>query len=311
MTANNDLHVVIGAGPLGLATAGALAARGRRVRVVNRSGKMPIPAGVEAAAADAADPDEARRVCTGAAVVYHCANPPYARWEAQFPGLQAAILQAAEVAGAKLVIGENLYMYGAVDGPIHEGLPYAAHTRKGKLRARLADEALAAHRAGRVRVAIGRGSDFFGPHVRGSAVGERVFVPALQGKTASLLGRLDLPHTFTYIEDFGQALATLGEREEALGEAWHVPNPETVTQGEFVELIAAELGRPVRASGMGRVMMRLGGLFVPEARESVEMMYQFERPFVVDSSKYARAFGEAATPLREAIRRTVAWWDSL
>ena len=40
------------------------------------------------------------------------------------------------------------------------------------------------------------------------------------------------------------------------------------------------------------------------------MMYEFEKPFVVDSSKFTKAFGVEGTPLREAIKTTVAWYKA-
>jgi len=195
-----------------------------------------------------------------------------------------------------------------VDGPIHEGLPYKAQTKKGKTRAQMAETALAAHRAGKVRVVIGRGADYIGPHVLDSSLGDRVFPAALQEKTASAVGSLDQPHTYTYIDDFGKALVTLGERDEALGRAWHVPNAETLTQRRLITMIFDEIGAPPRMSGMGKFMMRLGGLFITGARETVEMMYEFEKPFIVDDSQYNQTFGNHATPLRDAIRATVAWY---
>jgi nucleoside-diphosphate-sugar epimerase len=212
----------------------------------------------------------------------------------------------------KLVIGENTYMYGDTDGrPLTEDLRFAAHTRKGQVRAAMSEAALAAHKAGKVQVALGRGSDFFGPWVLGSSHGERVFYPALAGKAASFGGKLDIPHTATYIEDFGKTLVILGEREEALGQAWHVPNDRPqITQRQFAELVFADLGKPAKVSAMGKTMMRIGGLFVPAARESVEMFYEFEKPFVVDSSKFERAFGVKATPIAEAIKATVAWYQA-
>jgi nucleoside-diphosphate-sugar epimerase len=172
----------------------------------------------------------------------------------------------------------------------------------------MAEAALGAHRDGKLQVTIGRGSDFFGPGVLGSTLGERVFAPALQGKSASATGSLDLPHTYTYIDDFGKALVTLGQREEALGRAWHVPNAETLTQRQLITMIFEETGAPPKMSGMGKLMLRIGGLFIPEARETVEMMYEFDKPFIVDDSQYKRTFGNHATPLRDAIRSTVAWY---
>ncbi len=313
MSTSSELHVVLGAGPLGRATANALLRRGRRVRLVNRRGQMAeAPAGVELAAGDAYQAASVRELTTGAAAVYQCAQPHYHEWPEKFPPLQAAILAGVAQSGAKLIIGDNLYCYGDTGGrPLTEDLPYTRQGRKPKVRAEMAAAALAAHRAGQVRVAVGRGSDFFGPYVLESGMGERVFYPALAGRPAQVGGRPDLPHTFTYIEDFGAALAVLGERDEALGRAWHVANDQPrLTQREFVGLIAEALGRPVPVNGLGRTMLAIGGLFIPGAREMVEMMYEFEQPFVVDSSQFERAFGVAATPVREALQRTIAWYQA-
>jgi nucleoside-diphosphate-sugar epimerase len=306
---DQNLNVVLGTGPLGLAVARALSARGRRVRLVNRKGAAPTEVkNAEVAAADAYSAESVRGVTLGASAVFQCAQPPYAQGPAKFPALQAAIVEGVAANGAKLIVAENLYMYGEVAGPIREDLPYAATTRKGKARAQMSEALLAAHRAGKIRVAMARGSDFFGPWVLGSAMGERVFGPALQGKAASAAGNLDMPHTYTYIDDFGEAMAVLGEREESLGRAWHVPNAPTLSTRQVITTIFEEAGKPPKMSGMGKQMFRLAGLFVPDAREMVEMAYQFERPFVVDSSKYTSAFGNQYTPLRDAIARTVSWY---
>jgi nucleoside-diphosphate-sugar epimerase len=302
------LHVVFGSGPLGMATARALAADGKQVRVVNRSGSAAAPAGVEVVRGDAADPASVRAAMAGAAVVYQCAQPPYHRWPELFPALQAGIVAGAAAQGAKLVVAENLYMYGLADRPMTEDLPNAATTRKGRTRAAMSEALLAAHRRGELRVAIGRGSDFFGPGVVESLLGERVFGPAAAGKAAQAIGNPDLPHTYTFIDDFGRALATLGQHDRALGQIWHVPNPETLTTRQVITMIYEELGLPPKISTVSRTMLRLAGLFVPGARETVEMLYEFEHPFVVDSGKYVQAFGDHATPMRDAIRQTVAWY---
>lgn len=311
METQNQIHVIFGTGPLGLAVMRALTAQQKPVRVVNRSGTAAVPTGVEVIAADAYNPADALRACQGAGVVYQCAQPAYHRWVDLFPPLQASILRAAAQVGAKLILAENLYMYGEVTGKIHEGLAYRAATRKGKVRAQMSQAAFAAHQAGEVRVSAARGSDFFGPFVLGSTLGERAFLPAVKGKTAQLVGALDLPHTYTYIDDFGKAMAMLGEREEALGQAWHVPNPETWTQRQIMKLVFEELGLPPRISTMGKMMMAIGGLFIPEARESVEMAYEFEKPFIVDSTRFEQTFQMHATPMVEAVRQTVAWYRQL
>jgi nucleoside-diphosphate-sugar epimerase len=219
-------------------------------------------------------------------------------------------LEAAASTGAKYIVADNLYMYGDTNGqPLYEDLPYHAQTKKGQVRAQMAEAVMAAHRSGKVRAAVARASDFYGPAALDSSAGDRMFGFAVHGKAASVVGDLDAPHTYTYIEDFGKALAMLGERDEALGQAWHVPNAETLTTRQFITLIFNELQQPPKMSAMGKTMLRLGGLFIPPAREVIEMLYEFEKPFVVDSSKFTKTFGVQGTPLREAIRTTVAWYQ--
>src|SRR5262249_8494768 len=305
MNEPRTLSVVLGTGPLGLAVARQLTARGQQVRAVSRSGSRDLPDSVEVTAANLAETKDAIRACTGAGVVYHCASPPYARWRELHPPLMAAIIEGAAAAGAKLIFGDNLYAYGPVDGPIVEDLPYRAAGPNGRTRARIAVDLISAHEQGRVRAAIGRASDFFGAHVRQSQVGERVFVRALAGKQAQLLGDPDAPHSVTYIDDFARALVTLAEREEALGRAWHVPNDTAVSRRRLVAMVFEELGRPARLQVTPRWALALAGLFSPTIRAVTEQLYQVEHPWVVDSSKFERTFGWRATPLREAIRATL------
>jgi nucleoside-diphosphate-sugar epimerase len=311
MHTGNEHHLIFGSGPLGQATMRALLKRGRTVKLVNRSGKRPavVPTEVEIIAGDAYNTDFTRSITKNAAIVYQCAQPEYHKWVTEFPPLQAAILDGAAANGAKLIVGENLYMYGDTSGrPIHEGLPYNAHTRKGKVRAAMSNALMEAHRAGKVRVAIARGADFYGPEVRGSALGERTFVPLLNRKPAEVTGALDIPHSYTYINDFGEALVILGEQEEALGQAWHVPNAPTLTQRELMSLFFKEAALEPRFSVMGKLMLQLGGLFIPAAKEMVEMAYEFEKPFIVDASKFIRNFGDISTPYEKTVPATLEWY---
>ena len=303
-----SLHVVLGTGPLGLAVARHLAAGGERVRAANRGGKADLPDSVEIVGANLAEAADAKRACDGATVVYHCANPPYAKWADLHPPLMEAIIEAAAAAGARLVFGDNLYAYGPVDGPLTEDLPQRARGPNGRTRARIAEALLKAHDEGRVRATIGRGSDFFGSHAHLSTVGDRIFARAIEGKPAQVLGNADVPHTVTYIEDFARALVTLGEQEEALGQVWHVPNPETVNMRRFVQMVFEAAGHPPRLRAAPRWGIAMAALFNPTLRAVKEQLYQSERPWVVDSSKFERAFGWDATPMPDAAAATVAWY---
>jgi nucleoside-diphosphate-sugar epimerase len=232
----------------------------------------------------------------------------------EFPALQAAVLAAAQTHGARLVSMENVYMYGRPAGrPLTETRDYAAHTTKGKLRAQMATELLAAHQAGNVAVAIGRASDYFGP--RGGAqsnLGDRLFPAALAGKTAKVLGDPDQPHTYTYIPDIGEALAVLGEHPDALGQVWHLPNdPDTRTTRQLCELAFQQAGAsPARVRQIPPLLLRLVALTNRTVRELLEMQYQFAEPFIVDSTKIANALGAHATPVEQALADTLATYHA-
>jgi nucleoside-diphosphate-sugar epimerase len=301
-----DLHVVFGTGPLGRWTADALVKKGETVRMINRSGKMENPlTGVEIVANDAYDVDRNIAITSGAAAIYQCAMPRYAEWTEKFPPLQRAILEAAITNGAKLIVGDNLYMYGQFTGSLREDSPVRPNSKKGRVRAAMAQEVMDAHQAGKVQAAIGRAPDFFGPY--DTALTGYAIQPAVSGKTINLLGSTSQPHTFTYIKDFGSLLATLGTAEEALGQIWFAPSNPPITQAEWVKLIEAELGRPVKSLVGSPLMMRLLGLFNKEIAETVEMMYEWTGPFVVDTSKAENAFGLQPTPLMQAMKETLDW----
>jgi len=309
----SELHVVLGTGAIGRAIMEELLRQGKEVRMVNRSGSMPeAPSGLQVVAVDLYDPVGVQEVTHGAAVVYQSTQPNYTQWPEFFPSLQDSIITGVAANGAKLVLVENMYVYGRTNGtPMTEDTPHHANTRKGKTRSKMNKDALTAHQEGKLRMVIGRGSDFFGPWGLSSTMGERVFYPLLEGRAAQATGRLDLPHTHTYTRDFGKALVILGESDKADGQVWHVPNDMPhITQGELIRMFAEEAGVEPKMNGLGKLMMRIGGLFVPEAKETVEMMYEFDQPFIVDSSKFETAFGMKATPMREAIKDTVAWYKS-
>jgi nucleoside-diphosphate-sugar epimerase len=302
-----SLHVVLGAGPLGRAVAREALSRGHAVRIVSRSGAKLN--GVEAVKSNAADQAAARAACAGASVVYQCASPPYHLWVEEFPPIQAGAIAGAAAAGAVLVAAENLYMYGPVDGELTEDRPMRPNSRKGEVRARLARALLGAHAAGVVRTTAGRAPDFFGPEVRQSELGDRFFAPLLKGAAAQTVGNPDQPHVFCYIRDFAAALVTLGEDERSLGKAWHVPSAPAVSMRTIASLVAETAGLPsAKIAKVPTIILRLVGLFRPEVAEVPEMLYQFDRPFLVSHARYAAVFGSNVTPLADSLAETVAWY---
>ena len=303
------LHVVFGTGQVGLALAGRLAGLGIAVRAVSRHRPATLSDGVDWVAADATDLEAAADAAKGASVVYQCLNAPYTRWPELFPPLQRGALTAAEHAGALLVTLENVYAYGPAGGqPMTEDLPLAATTSKGRTRAAMSAELLAASAAGRIRAAIGRASDFFGAGATESTLGQRVFGNAVAGKRADFIGHPDLPHTYSYVPDIAAGLATLGTDERAAGQVWHLPGPETVTTRALLDLVAGQVGHPVGIRTIPARAARAMGLVSPLMRGLAEMAYEFEEPFILDTTKFESAFGTAVTPLATAIADTVAWY---
>jgi nucleoside-diphosphate-sugar epimerase len=308
-SADSGVHVLFGTGPVGCWTARALHGLGLRVAAVNRSGQRPelMPGDVPVRAADLSDPAQAKAAAAGASTIYQALNPPYHEWADRFPALQNAALAAASAVGARYVSIENLYMYDGT-GPITEQSPVNPRSHKGELRAKMAEQVMQAHHRGDIRAASLRSSDYYGPGVTLSALGQMVFGNMAAGRKAQLTGSANQPHSFAYIEDVGLAAATLALREDAIGKIWIAPHAPAITQREAVEAAARFYGIIPEISVISPLMMRLAGLFLPQARASVEMMYQFTKPFVVDASRIERELGLRATPIGTGIERTVEWY---
>ncbi len=306
---SEDTHVVFGAGQVGLALIDHLVASGVSVRAVSLRKPATLSPQVDWCSADVTDAQAAIAAAKGAAVVYQCLNAPYAEWPERFPPLQRGVLVAAEQADALLVTLENVYGYGPTHGrPMTEDLPLAATTVKGRVRAEMTRELLEAAESGRVRVAIGRASDFFGAGVVESTLGPRVFANALAGKRADFIGNPDLAHTYSYVPDVAAGLATLGTDERSVGQTWHLPGPATVTTRQLIDLISDEVGHHVGIRSVPKILVRAMGLVNPLMRGLVEMSYEFDEAFVLDTTKFTSTFGAAGTPLTTAVSNTVAWY---
>ena len=297
----DDRHVIIGAGPVGRATAAALEERGAEVVLASRSGANGTTA------VDATSADALAHLADGAVALYNCVNPPaYDKWPELWPPVADALLEAAERSGAVLVTAANLYPYGPVSaGLMREGMPDSASGKKARVRAKMTADAFAAHQAGLVRAVEVRGSDYMGAGPGDYAHVPRVIAKALQGKTVSVVGSTDQPHTWTDVRDMGRALATIATEESSWGRVWHAPSNAPRTQAEAVNDVLASVGaKPVTVKAMPNALLALASPFVPILRELRETLYQFTSPYVLDSSAITEAFGLEPTPWDEVCRRT-------
>lgn len=303
------MQVIFGTGPAGRATMYALLQQGHKVRVVNRSGGI-FPQGVEVMTGDVRDPSFVREAITGTSVAYQTLNAPYHRWAQAFPPLQQGLLDGMRGTGVRLVALENLYVYGDTKGqPMSSSTPLEPDTRKGKVRAQMARELQDAHQAGDIEVVQVRASDFIGPEVKDSSLGQHLIQALLTGKALRLMGDPDQPHSMTYMPDLGHTLAMLGQQEEAVGKVWHAPCPPIITPREYLNRLAAELAVVPQYASTPTWLLHILGVFNPMLREIPEMLYQWNQPFRVEYSAVETAFGLKASPWSEIIPATLAWWQ--
>ena len=300
----SPLHVIAGAGQIGPMVAERLLARGYRVRMIRRGAFADAPNGAETISASVSDPAAAAEAMRGASVVYHCANPRYHQWAEELVPLAKGITAGAARNGARLVALDNLYMY-KLDGAMSPDTEVAPVSRKGKLRAEAARVML----AGDAPCAIVRAADFFGPNCTRSIFSDRFFKRMFAGKPVEIMGDPDQPHTYSYGPDVADALVTVGlsEDKDVYGRVWHVPSLPAEPTRAWINRFAAAAGVAPRFTRLSPTLLKIVGLFLPEAKELPEMMYQWRAPFVLDDSAFRRRFGAAPTPLETAVAATIAW----
>lgn len=296
-----DRHLVVGAGPVGHHVARLLATRGSHVTVVTRSGTDTGIDGVHHAALDASDADALTSALEGVDVLYNCANPgDYTSWESVWPPLATAMLSAAQRSGAVYALTGNLYPYGPVDGPMVESLPDAATDHKGRLRAAMWADALA---AGIPTVEV-RASDYMGIGVGQNGHVSRQVPGARRGKRAWVVGSPDQPHTFTDVLDQARTLIAAAEDPTAHGRTWLTPSNPAVSQRQALTDVLASGGlKPVAMTSIPA--LGLLGRLNPLLGEIKQLDYQWTRPYLVDDSAARAHFGIEPTPWDEVCRKTL------
>jgi len=302
----SELHVVLGAGQVGPLVAKALVERGHRVRIVRKTSKAVAIDGADLFTADVSDAESVARATDGAVSVYHCVNPLYFEWPKFLLPMTRGIVEGTRRSGANLIALDNLYMYGDT-AHMHPGAPVAPRSRKGALRAQAAELMLDSGKRGGRRVAIARAADFFGPGATLSAIfGERFFRRVLAGKAGESFGNPDMLHSYSYVPDVAAGLVAIGTSSSAAGVYMLPAQPAEPTRA-VIERFYRVLGKNLGVARVPTWALRAMGVVNPSVRELVEMVYQWEQPFVVDDERVRLELGLSPTPWDEAIDATVTW----
>lgn len=307
-------HLILGAGGAVANTlTKALLAKGEEVILFSRRG-VETP-NAQVIKGDIGDKAAVIAAMKKASIAYLVVGLRYSSkvWERDWPVIMANCLDAAEGTGCALVFLDNVYAYGAVDGEMTEQTPYRPCSRKGRVRATIAQAMQYRMAANRIKGMIVRAADFYGPNVgKVSVPGQLVFDRLAQRRSPQVLINAQMPHSFTFVPDIGAAMVRLALSSEAWGQVWHLPtHTPAITGQEFCTIAASVMGQSKKASVVSRWMIKMLGWFMPVMREMREMLYQYDRPYHFSSAKIQEQFGLHPTSYEEGIRQTAATYGRL
>ncbi|GAA3956017.1 NAD-dependent epimerase/dehydratase family protein [Chitinophaga oryziterrae] len=303
-----ELYTILGAGGvIANELTKELQANGKKVRLVSRQPKAIGEA--ETMAADITDPLQTRRAVSGSSMVFLCAGLAYNHkiWEVAWPKIIQNVIHACSEAGVPLIFFDNVYMYGLVDGPMTEETPYNPCSKKGEIRAMIANKIMDRVKEGRLTATIARAADFYGPGADTTGIMNLLVIGNLsKGKMANWLGSDQYTHSYTFTPDAGKALYLLSQDNSTFNQIWHLPTTNPAPNGkEYIEMVAGILNVKPRYMRLTGWMVRLAGLFDTTIGELHEMLYQSNHPYIFDSTKFEKHFNFKPTSYEDGLRQTI------
>jgi nucleoside-diphosphate-sugar epimerase len=277
------------------------------IRIVSRNPKK-VNDTDEIFAADLTDPEQVSEAVKGSDVTYLVAGLKYEIkvWRDLWPKIMANVIEACKKHQSKLVFFDNVYMYGIVDGIMTEETPVNPCSKKGEVRAQIADMLLSEVRSGNLKALIARAADFYGPNVRNSIPEGLIIQNYKKGKSAQVFCSDQFLHSYTFTPDAGKATAILGNTEKAYGQVWHLPTMnDPMTGKEFINAFAREFKVKPKYMVLKKWMIRIFGLFTPVIGEVYEMLYQYDRDYIFDSTKFEKEFNFQPTSYVKGIQLSV------
>jgi nucleoside-diphosphate-sugar epimerase len=303
------MQTILGAnGNIGSILAKELVNYTGKIRLVSRNPRR-VNASDELFQADLSNTDMIDKAVEGSEVVYLVVGLDYniKVWQEKWPRLMRATIDACIKHKARLVFFDNVYMYDINAIPhMTESSRVNPPSKKGEVRRQIAQMLMDEVKAGRLMALIARSADFYGPDIENSFITQMVIKNFKKGKAANWLVTADKKHSFTYTPDAARATAILGNTDDAYNQVWHLPTDKnSLTGKEFISLFAAELNAKPKISPMPVWLIKILGLFIPIMKEITEMLYQYDRDYFFDSSKFDRRFEFKTTTYHEGVKACV------
>ena len=304
------LHTILGArGAIGNCLARELINGRENVRLVSRTKFEVGP--INSFQADLLSLPDTIEALKGSEVAYLCVGLNYSTkvWQDDWPTIMYNVISACKENNTKLIFFDNVYMYGKVEGKMTEETPYNPCSKKGEVRAKIARALETEMENGNIKALIARSADLYGPYISSNSIPfVMVFQQLLYGKKADWIINANVPHSFTYTMDTAKSMYRLSQDDDNYGQVWHIPTcSPSLTGKEFVEIVATELNQSTKVTEIKKIFMWIGGFLNPIVKENLEMTYQYEYPYIFDSSKYENKYNRAPTSYEQGIKDTITF----
>jgi nucleoside-diphosphate-sugar epimerase len=303
------MQTILGAGgSIGREIAKILPAFTDKIRLASRNPKAVNPTDM-VFSCDLTDKTQVLQAVKGSEIAFLVAGLEYNTlvWQEKWPVVIANTIEACKKHDVSLVFFDNVYMYDPKHIPhMTEETPVNPSSKKGELRAKIARMLMEEAEKGNINALIARSADFYGPGVSGSIIMNGVYEYLKKGKRANWFCSLNYKHSATYTPDAARATAQLGNTKISYGQVWHVPTtPNPPTGQQWIEMFASALQTKPKSMIAPKPLVKVLGWFDPMLKEMHEMLYQYDRDYIFDSSKFDNIFGIPPTPYHEGISRVV------
>lgn len=303
------MQTILGSGgSIGSELARTLKHHSEKIRLVSRNPRK-INEDDELFPADLTDATKVMQAIEGSEVAYLTAGLPYkaSAWQTMWPVIMKNTILACKAHKTKLVFFDNIYLYDPSSlGHLTESSPVNPSSRKGKVRAEIFNMLMDEIDKGSLQALVARAPDFYGPGISNGVLNEAVVPPLKNGKKANWFCSDNKLHSFIWTPDAAKATAMLGNDEKAYGQVWHLPVAAAPLTGrQMIEAIAKEMKVRADYRVAGSTLVKVLGLFNPLMKEFSEMLYQYDRDYVFDSSKFLSHYKFKPTAYADGVRMMV------